>query len=66
MLGLFRVKKWPVVDLTIFKWTTALFGIMIGAYFSDFVKQHIVTIAILAALGAIRVCYFYYFKKDQS
>lgn len=62
-MKIFRVKEWPIVDLAVFKWTTALFGAIIGAYFSDFIKQNILIIAVLAFLGWVRVFYFYYIKK---
>lgn len=59
-MGLFRVKEWPIIDLTIFKWTTTLFGIIIGAYFSDFFLDHIVPVVVLAVIGAVKTVHFYY------
>jgi ABC-type uncharacterized transport system permease subunit len=46
------------------KWSAILFGVIVGAYFSDFVKQYVIAILLLACLLAIRPLIAYF--KDSE
>ena len=62
-MKLFRVKEWPVLELTVFKITCLAFGMMFGAYLTEFVKQHLWIFLAVAIAGWIKVTYFYYVQK---
>ena len=49
-MQLFRAKVWSVVDIGFLKWSCLLFGMIAGSYCADFVRKHVVGLA-LAALG---------------
>jgi hypothetical protein len=57
---LLRTKIWRWYDISLLKWGVLLFGMIAGAYFHDFVMQHVWVILIAAVLLVIRptIAYF--------
>ena len=61
-MGIFKTKTWSAVDLMLLKWSAALFGMILGAYVSNFVKQYLwIFIVLVIALG-LKPLYLYWFK----
>jgi hypothetical protein len=40
-MTLFRSKVWSPVDIASLKWSCIVFGMIVGGYFSVFVKDHV-------------------------
>ena len=40
-MKLLRTKIWKWYDIGLLKWSVLLFGMIVGAYFHDFVMQHV-------------------------
>jgi hypothetical protein len=59
-MKLFRTKIWSWVDIGLLKWSVLLFGTIVGAYFHDFVMQHVLVILIMAVLLVIRPTMAYF------
>ena len=57
-----KVKKLDFWDVGCIKWTSILFGLIIGAYIANFVKQYLWVFIVLAVLLAIKPIYKF-FKK---
>ena len=59
-MKLLRTEIWNWYDIGLLKWSVLLFGMMAGAYFHDFVMQHVLVILIAAVLLVIRptIAYF--------
>lgn len=62
-MGIFKTKVWSAVDIGLLKWCCVLFGMILGAYFSNFVKQYLWIFIALTIVFAIRPIYCYWFKK---
>lgn len=39
-MSLLKTKQWSWCDIALLKWSCILFGMLAGAYFSDFVIRH--------------------------
>ena len=63
-MRLFRTKVWSWADIWLLKWCAFLFGIIAGAYNSDFVKQYVWIFFIVAILLTIRPATRYFEKSD--
>lgn len=51
-MGIFKTKIWSAADLVLLKLSSVLFGVIIGAYLSNFVKQFLwIFIVLVIALG---------------
>jgi hypothetical protein len=59
-MKLLRTKIWSWYDIGLLKWSVLLFGIIVGAYFHDFVMQHVLAILIAAVLLVIRPAIAYF------
>ncbi len=59
-MNLFRDKKYSVMDIGLIKWSCVLFGMVLGAYLSEFTLRHIWFFIIVAVILAIKpvVTYF--------
>jgi len=59
-MKLLRTKIWKWYDIGLLKWSVLLFGMILGAYFHDFVMQHVLAILFVAVLLVIRptIAYF--------
>ena len=59
-MKLFRDKKYSVIDIGLIKWSFILFGMVLGAYFSEFTLRYIWLFIIVAVILAIKpvVTYF--------
>ncbi len=59
-MKLLKTKIWRWFDISLLKWSVLLFGMIVGAYFHDFVMQHVLVILISAVLLVIRptIAYF--------
>ena len=55
-----RTKVWWWLDIWLLKWCAFLFGMIAGAYLSDFVKQYVWIFALMAILLAIRAAISYW------
>ncbi len=61
-----KVKKLNYWDIGSIKWASIFFGIIVGAYISDFVKQYLWLFVVLAVLLAIKPLYKIYSKKPSK
>lgn len=52
-----KIKNLDVWDIAAIKTYALLFGLVIGAYTSDFVKQYLLIIIVLIALLLIKILY---------
>jgi hypothetical protein len=59
-----RPRVWRWTEIAQLKWSAILFGMVVGGYFADFVKQYALALILLAALLAIRP--LVYFFKDSE
>ncbi|MFO7709006.1 MAG: hypothetical protein R6V84_12600 [Desulfobacterales bacterium] len=50
----FRTKAWKPLDLACLKWSSILFGMIIGAYLSDFTKRFVWLFAAAVIALAVR------------
>jgi len=59
-MNLFKDKKYSVVDIGLIKWSMILFGMVLGAYLSDFTLKYVWLFILVAAILAIKpvVTYF--------
>ena len=59
-MKLFRDKKYSVIDIGLIKWSCILFGMILGAYLSEFTLRYIWLFIIAAVILAIKpiVTYF--------
>jgi len=62
-MGIFKTKTWSAFDLMLLKWSSALFGMIIGAYVSNFVKQYLWLFIVLVIVSGLKPLYSYWFKK---
>jgi len=53
-MNLFRARVWSAVDIGLLKWCCVLFGMIVGAYCAEFTKSHVIGIALVATLLAIK------------
>ena len=58
-----RVRKFSIWDIAVFKIYLALLGMILGAYFSQFVKDNIYVFAVIVILSLIWLLYRL-FEKD--
>jgi len=63
-MRLLSPRTWSWTDIAFLKWSAAFFGMIVGAYFSDFVKQYAVAFLLTACLLAIRPLMAYF--KDTE
>jgi len=59
-MKLLRTMVWPWADIWMLKWCAFLFGMIAGAYLSDFVKQFVWIFVIAAAILTIRPAVRYF------
>ena len=52
-----KMEKLTIWDIACVKWSSILFGIIIGAYIADFTKQYLWYFIILAVLIVIKPIY---------
>ena len=59
-MKLFRTKVWSPLDIGSLKWCCILFGMIVGAYLSEFTKNHVGFFAVAVVLLAIKpmIAYF--------
>ena len=59
-MKLFKDKKYSVIDIGLIKWSCILFGMVLGAYFADYVLGYVWLFIIVAFILAIKpvVTYF--------
>lgn len=63
-MSIFRTKVWWWLDIGFLKLSALLFGMIAGAYLSDFVTQHVWVFASGAAILAIRPAIKYFEDND--
>ena len=59
------LKNLNIWDIAYIKWSAALFGAIIGAYFANFVKQYLWIIIILIILLMINPIYKMFKKRGE-
>lgn len=52
-----------IIDIALIKWTSILFGMIIGAYFHEYVKNNIWFFAFFVLLFALKPAYTYLARK---
>lgn len=62
-MGIFKTKLWSPLDIGLLKWCCIIFGMILGAYFDNFVKQYLWIFIVLIIIFSIRPVYCYWFKK---
>lgn len=62
-MSIFKTKVWSPLDIGLLKWYCMLFGMILGAYLSYFVKQYLLIFIILTIVFAVRPFYAYWIKK---
>ncbi len=61
-MHIFKKKVWSPIDIMFLKWSSVVFGAIIGAYAAGFVKQYVWIFIILVIALAIKPVYSYWFK----
>ena len=64
-MKLFRSKVWSVADIGCLKWSCILFGMLAGAFLSDFTKRHVWLFLIAAILLAVKPTLSYFTNNGQ-
>ena len=59
-MSLFRTKVWKWQDIWLLKWCAFLFGMIAGAYLSDFVRLYVWVFLVAAILFTIRPAIKYF------
>ena len=62
-MNFYQTKRWPPVELGVFKLGCLAVGFILGAYLSAFVQRYLWAFIALAILASARVCHFY-FRND--
>ena len=63
-MSLFKTKVWRWLDIGLLKWSALLFGMIAGAYLSDFVKQYVWVFVAVAVILAISPAVRYFENSD--
>jgi hypothetical protein len=63
-MKLFRTVKWPPISVGSLKWCCILFGMIAGAYLSEFTKSHVWFFTAAAVLLAIKPMITYFGRND--
>jgi len=64
-MKLFRSKVWSPVDIALLKWSCIFFGMIVGAYLSDFIKHYMWVLIIAVILLGVKPASSY-FGRDQT
>jgi uncharacterized membrane protein len=64
-MTVFRSKMWSPVDIASLKWSCIFLGMIVGAYLSAFVKEHVWVFVIAAILLGIKPAVSY-FGTDEA
>jgi len=62
----FVSKRWRPLDLGILKGSSFLVGAIVGAYASDWIREHLIVLALAAVLLAIRPAIAYFRAEADS
>jgi hypothetical protein len=62
-MGIFKTKTWSAVDIMLLKWSSTLFGMIVGAYASNSVKQYLWLFIVLVIVFGLKPLYSYWFKN---
>lgn len=63
VMGIFKTKTWSAVDIMLLKWSSVLFGMIVGAYAGNFVKQYLPVFIALVIVFGLKPLYSYWLKK---
>ena len=61
-MAIFKTKMWSAGDIVLLKWSCILFGMIIGAYLSNLVKQYLLIFIVLIILSGLKPLYSYWFE----
>jgi hypothetical protein len=62
-MELFKNKRWSWCDIAFLKGSAIMFGMIVGAYLSGFIREHLVLFILGAVVLAIRPA-IAYFRAD--
>lgn len=54
LVEIFRTKEWTVLDIGLLKWASIFFGMILGAFFSGFIRHNIWYFIFLVVILAIK------------
>ncbi len=63
---LYKTKRWPPMELGVFKLACLAVGMLLGSYLSGFVQQYLWVFVAVAVLASVRVCVFYCGNKEGA
>ncbi len=63
-MSLIKTKVWPPFQIAVLKTVCLIFGLIVGAYYADVIKDYLWILAGIGVVCWIEVFYFYYLKKD--
>lgn len=59
-MKIYKSKVWSPVEIVSLKLSAILFGMIAGAYFSEFTKQYVLIFALVALILAIKPTHSYF------
>ena len=62
-MNLLKTKSWSTFDLVCFKIACVTFGLLVGAFLSNYVIQSAWVIGVIFILTYIKTVHFYFFSK---
>jgi hypothetical protein len=65
-MGLFRTKIWHWQDIALLKGSCILFGMIAGAYLTDFIESYVWLFLLAAVLCAVRPALRYFSSDNRS
>jgi hypothetical protein len=63
-MRLFKARLWPFWEIAMLKLYCVIVGMIIGVYIASAVKGYLWIFILVAVILAIRLCYFYFLKRD--
>ncbi|MFC1683097.1 hypothetical protein ACFL0G_02670 [Candidatus Zixiibacteriota bacterium] len=63
-MRIFKATLWPFWEIAILKLYCVVVGVIIGAYIGSAVREYLWIFVLVAVILAIKLCYFYFIKKD--
>ena len=63
-MRLFRATLWPFWEIALLKIYCVVVGMIIGAHIASVIREYLWVFLLAAIILAIKLCYFYFIKKD--
>ena len=64
--GFLKPRVWTITDIACVKWSSILFGALVGAYWSDFIKGNAWIVVILMLALAVRPVVHMFAESEQA